>query len=560
MKKIVFLLSVFLGVLCGSILATNVNAQKREEGGRQNKKPEPRKLIIPSGSGTAGGTATEALKVEREPYLGLEPCAKETSNQITELENANGLNDQLEVLVKRVQDQDRWTRACAIYRLGEFGAAAQDALPLIIKLLKDEKDGEVWGNVKDALWKIPPDRNLRIEQRIRLSKDPDAYRRIYGLYSLSFFRPIPGTFEAKDVLNALIAGTEDEDSTVCWMSVMGIRQLGFYNIDTSSAIPALSKVLKGDKINPIVPIRAFVPMGQRAMPAAPLFFDILYNPEKYAGKDEEHNRSYVLYLTAAIVLGQMGESIVPLLDRESDAHPFAVIQVLSNMAGGKTLDLLLKLSENPNAEVRENAISNLLGVTATGALQTFPVLVRLLNDKNEKVSRAALSKIGSIVKHTDDKSPELKQLIRSRVVPKIASMLRLKDNCYVLLTLADLGAEAATTLPAIVKLSKSGSYCAEAALYNFGDIGRKYLDKETLEKLENERKPGGVLGPLDLQNNKAKPIKPESRKAARNTGKQRYLLRANTGVDGGSMRGCDALSSHCRQYLIDYLLGIAKEH
>ena len=291
-------LSKFTGLILtllfiGFLTSEKSFAQKRKSQSKTKKQSvKAIEAVTPAillrGSGGASGS------YKPEPYLSLEPCAKETPEQIAELENAGDAKQQVEILLKRIDEKDDWLRACSIYRLGEFRASAREALPLIIKLLRDEKNDDIWRHVEDALWKIPPDANLPLRERIELSKNNDVYLRLYGVYSLGYFKPVAGTFQAKDALNALIEAAKDEDSIVSWLAVMGIRQLGFYGINTKDAIPVLTEILQSDKMNSIHPIRAFVPMGENALPAAPILFDVLYNPNKYAGKDEDNVRSHLL--------------------------------------------------------------------------------------------------------------------------------------------------------------------------------------------------------------------------------------------------------------------------
>jgi HEAT repeat protein len=496
------------GTMCLiAFLLMTAGGQQSPKSAKGRTKPQPVKHVYV----TLGSASASGGPMNREPYLSLEPCAKETDAQISDLENADNLEKQLNILVLRAQDSDSWNRACAVYRLGEFRSSAQDALPLIIKLLKDEKDESVWIHVETALWKVPPDRNTPLEKRIQLARDQDVYGRLLAVYSLGYFKPVAGSFQAKDTLNALIDATRDEDRTVAWMGVMGIRQFGFYGIDTSSAIPALSDVIDGDKLNPINAVRAIVPMGERAIAAAPLLFQVLYDPKKFVGKDDNKSVSYVLYLTAAIALGRIGESLVPLLEKESNDHPFEAIQVLSNMDGDKMLTLLLRLAENPNANVKVKAISALPRLTSIGAMQALPVLLSLMDDSDVKVSQAAVSQIGNIGKFTKEKSPELQRFIQRKVIPKLMSRVDLKDNCYPLMTLGDFGDAATVAIPALAKQSRKGSICAQTALYEIGPKGRKYLTPEKLAEEERERQPGGLYdfsGPDRY--NKAKPIKPKS--------------------------------------------------
>lgn len=428
MKKFIRLLPIVASLLLVSTIAV------RSAVGQGPKRAGGSRSTVNTGGTLSAGPATAS---KRGPYLSLEPCEKETVDQIAELENAKDVGSQLRSLELRAGDNNEWVRACAVYRLGQFGPAAQSSLMLIIKLLKDENNADVWSQVESALWKIPPDPRLSLEQRVKLSQDPDVYIRLYGLYALACSNPLRGSLGARETLKTLLAATDDGDNTVCWMAVMGIREIGFSGVDTSPAIPVLSKLLSSGRIDPVVPLRAFVPMKEKAMPAGPVLLDVLFNPGTYV-KDDQNNRSYGLYLTTAIVLGGLGESLVPLLEQKSQAKPIAVIKVLSNMASGKALDLLLKLAEDRNPKVRAEAISNLPGLTSLGAIEALPVLLRHIDEKAESVSEAVMDQIGNIGQYTQDKSAELRTMIRSKVVPRLMAKLRFADNCYALMALGKL--------------------------------------------------------------------------------------------------------------------------
>lgn len=494
------LLSLFL------LFDFSASAQKRKRSVK--KKPLPLKTVrrIEAVTLSSGGIGSSAGIGTREPYLILEPCAKETTDQITALENAADKNEQVEILVSRIGNSDEWLRACSIYRLGEFRAAAQNALPVIIKLLRDEENGAVWKHVEDALWKIPPDSNIVLDNRVKMAFDGDVYQRLYGIYSLAYFKPIAGSHQSVKILDTLIETTKDEDLTVRWLSVMGIRQLGFYGINTSAAIPALSELIKNKKVNPVNAVRAFVPMGEKALPAAPLLFTILYAPEKYVENDED-SRSYSLYLTSAIALGRMGKSIIPLLEKEIEKQPFAILQVLRNISADETLPVLIKAIKHKNPNVRKEAIASIPNLTSIGAINMLPQLLSLINDLDPNVRNAAMSEIGDIAKYTNNKSPELQLLLKKRAVPALIKRLKDKeDSCYAALTIGNFGADAEAAIPALVKIAKqpTRNSCAEIGLYDIGEKGRKFLTAEQIKDVESSKN-----YKYDSDYNKAKPIKPK---------------------------------------------------
>ena len=268
MRKLTFIL--LWSAIFGLFLTGGAVAQKNGAA----KKKKTKKTLTVTKAEPVLSVSMDSGSYKREPYLSLEPCAKETAEQISEMENAPDKNLQIEILLKRIDEKDEWVRACAIYRLGEFRKEARDALPVIIKLLRDEANQDVWRHVEEALWKIPPSADISLSERIRMSKSENVYLRIYGIYSLGYFKPVAASFEAKETLKTLIEAVTDEDITASWMAVMGIRQLGFYGVDTSDAIPVLSEAIKTGKMSPLHPVRALVPMGEKALPAAPLLFDI----------------------------------------------------------------------------------------------------------------------------------------------------------------------------------------------------------------------------------------------------------------------------------------------
>src|SRR5690606_14555376 len=316
------------------------------------------------GTGSAAAYAT-LPQSDPEPSIWLEPCAKETEEQRAELENASDLGAQLKILNERLESTSSWDRACAVVRAGKFGPDATPLLPKLIQMLRDEEDRAVGSRIDRSIWTIPTQKGIPLDERIALTKDPNVYQRLFGAYSLLHIRYLANTPEEKRIVETLIETTHDEDSLVRWMAVMVIRGLAFDKSNLSAAVPRLCEMIKDGKNNPIFPLRALVPLAPQAVSCGPLIFDVLINPKKYAvGDDDDNVRSYTLYSTAGIVLGRMGDQLVPLLKKLADEHPYEVIEVLSNIRGDAAFDMLLELSKSKDAGVRKAAVKNMPNVTA----------------------------------------------------------------------------------------------------------------------------------------------------------------------------------------------------
>lgn len=502
----------FLAVLtlvCSVIsLAQFADAQAR----RQRKKS----VSGGQGSGIAisAGAVTTSSETKTEPNLLTAPCAKESESQILELENAPDLNAQLVNLVTRARDKDVWTRSCAVYRLGRFGAAAQDTLPLMIQLLREERDTAVWGHVNAAFWRIPPDRSLKLEQRIKLAKDPDVQRRIYGLYTLAHFRTPAASFQEKDLMSALIEALNDEDPTARWMALMAIRQQGINGANIAVVIPVLEDLVSDKKINPQHVLDTFVPLGRRALAAAPLLADILFDTEKYVAREDgvredvHRVRVYGLYVSAAMALGSIGPDLLPVLTDQAEKYPQAVIKVLSYMPKDRTLNLLLRFAGSTDARVREAAAEQFRGLNTTLALEALPTLLKLADDKDPRVFERAMTALGSFGE-IKDATPELRAAIRSKVLPKLLAGLAREDNCYPMFALGKL--REPKGLAAIGKINKAtGNYCAETALFEAGPDGHKYLTAKALEEQKTRREAGGLHRLPLWDEPKIKEIKPKT--------------------------------------------------
>ena len=221
-------------------------------------------------------------------------------------------------------------------------------------------------------------------------------------------------------------------------------------------------------------------------------------------------RSYSLYLTAAIALGRIGKSLVPLLEKEIEKQPLAVLQILENLIADGTLPIFFRAMQHKDAKVRQKAIKSLPRLTSTGAIEALPHLLAAMNDENADVRETAMSEIGTIAEYTADKSDELKQMLAKRAIPALIDKLKVKEtSCSAALTLGDFGADGEAAIPALANLIKKndGDYCAETALFEIGEKGKKFLSKEQIERIEESNKSDREIF---NRTNKVKPIKPKT--------------------------------------------------
>jgi HEAT repeat protein len=444
-------------------------------------------------------------------YLWHEPCAKETGEQIAELESAKNSAEQVRTLSDRLANNDEWVRGCALYRLGTFKSYSAPALPLIIKLLRDDRTEGMFHLASDAIYSIPPPPVSYTSERLDLAKSLDVYNRIYGLWALGYFKPMAGAMDLKEIVNALIDGTRDEDPTARWVAVNGITRIGFA---ARAAVPALIELLQKKSMNPVDTIIALGRMDSYMTPALPALFDALNYPEKYTS---DKNRRSVIYLTTTLVLAKLGKQFIPVLEKEFDKHPFSVLGVVRQMSEGDISPIILKGLKSPNKELRKTSL-DFYAYETPAMLNILPVIIPMIDDPDLEIRKSAISRIGSIAKYGDKNSPELKNQLEQKALPMILRVAQAKNNeasCYAAFTIADFGPDKQNILILSKMITPNGrlDYCAATALFRLGEEGRKFLTPERIKEMEkNEQSVQNILKPAE--ESKAKPIAPKTPPAA----------------------------------------------
>ncbi len=457
------------------------------------KSPAAAKKRPSAGIGTAAPMAVfsleESPRLVPDPpkHLWLEPCAKETPEQIAEVENARDADQQAGILTNRLTSKDEWIRGCAIYRLKSFGKFASPALPLLFKLLRDDDTDGIYYHVFFAIYSIPPGKAYSYRDWLKMAEDTDVYRRLYGVWALGYYTPNWESDELKDAVKLLIAATKDEDSMVKRLAIQSIIRLGPY---ARKAVPVLVEILQKKDGYLLQTVEALDRMGQHAFPAVPLLFDMLYKPEAY---EKDENRRYALNQAVAESLAHMGDGILPVLEREFNKNPYLMLTVASFVTGRDISGTIIRGLKYKDKGVREKAAGISIENYET-AIKVFPFLIKTAGDPVPEVRKQAIQTIG-YMNAWKNKPPEFDAQLKTtglNTAIKLTKDLNSDVSCYAASAISEFGIDGEKAIPALVSLIKRDpqkkNYCAERALFRLGDKGRIFLSPERLKQIEEGEK------------------------------------------------------------------------
>ena len=273
--------------------------------------------------------------------ISLNPCKGETPGDVL------GVSEQVETprrvtaFTGKLRDPDPKVRACAARQLSYLGAEAKDALPHIIKRMREEEHDGVKVNLSDALWAIGPDTKSTVDEWLKALRDDDAEVRFYAAFALGYYRPHPARQD--EVVGALAAATGDKDGGVCWMAVRGLMRMG---PSAADAVPDLLAILLDEK-SPLRNLAALAlgNIGPQAEDAAPELLKVVYT-----------TKDHMLYLSASIALGRIGPAVVPLLAKDLKTDKtLRILDVLKNLAPNGA-PLVVEALRMNNKEVRGKAL------------------------------------------------------------------------------------------------------------------------------------------------------------------------------------------------------------
>jgi HEAT repeat protein len=431
-----------------------------------------------------------------ETTISLNPCKGETPGEVLGVSEQADAPRRVAAFVGKLRDAEPKARACAARQLGYLGAEARDALPHIIRRMREEEHDGVGVNLSEALWAIGPDTKAGVGEWLESLHADDAEVRLYAAFALGYYKPHPA--RQKEVVGALAAATRDKDGGVRWMAVRGLMRLGPSAVD---AVPDLLAVLLDEKSSlRHLAALALGNVGPGAEAAAPELLKVLYNA-----------KDYHLYSSASIALGRIGPAVVPLLAKDLKTNKtLRVLDVLEHLAPHGA-PLVVEALRMKNKEVRGKAL-DIVWHFGTAAEPAVPLLIKGLKDEDKDLRHKAafaISLLGPVAK---------------AAAPALLAALGDKDDlvrCYAAKALGEVGPEGAPAVPELRRLMSIPvegerdvpQRCAAEALMRMGPETRALVPPEMAKRVEDFYKMVEGIGG-DYRADETRPKPKEKKEAA----------------------------------------------
>lgn len=433
---------------------------------------------------------------DHETTISLNPCKGETPGDVLGVSEQAEVPQRVAAFVGKLRDADPKTRACAARQLGYMGAEARDALPHLIRRMREEEHDGVGVNLSEALWAIGPDTRATVGEWLESLRAEDAEVRLYAAFALGYYKPHPA--RQKEVVGALAEATRDEDGGVRWMVVKGLMRLG---PSAADAVPDLLALLLDEK-NPSRHLAALAigNVGPQAEGAAPELLKVVYTTQDFA-----------LYTSTTIALGRIGAPVVPLLAKDLQTDKaMRVLDVLKNLAPNGA-PLVVEALRSKNKGVRAKAL-DIVWQYGPAAEPAVPLLVKELKGEDEDLrgkAAHALYILGPVAKAA---APALMAALgdEGRLV-----------KCYAALALGELGTEGApavSELRQLMSLPMEGEQdmpqrCAAQALMKMGPETKALVPPEMAKRVEEFNAAVADIG-ADYRVDETKPKSKEKKEAA----------------------------------------------
>jgi len=294
-------------------------------------------------------------------FFGLLACGEEAQEQ------------QLERLIRELQDADSDVRSNAAMALGEIGPEAKDAVPTLIQLLQNEDaEGFVRANAALALGQIGKGAEDAVPVLIQALRDQDKYVRRDAAGALEEIGTPRAIKSAKDHYRMVV--------TLGW-------------IGSEDEVPALIQALQNEDKD--VRVNAVVTLGQiESEDVVPVLIEALQDQDEW------------VRVNAAWALGQRGESAVdavPILIRalrdQDEWVRYHAAMALGEIGEGASnaVPALMHALRDQDEWVRASA-AMALGEIGEGASNAVPALMHALRDQDKYVRRYAVGALGKIGK------------------------------------------------------------------------------------------------------------------------------------------------------------------
>lgn len=426
---------------------------------------------------------------ERETNITLNPCIGETPDNVLGVGEKGATQQRVTAFIAKLRDPDPKARACAARQLGYLGSEAKDALPHIVRRMREEEHDGVSVNLSRALWAIGPDTKSTVAEWIESLRADDVDVRSYAAFALGYYKPHPA--HQKEVVGALAKALRDKDGGVRWMAVKGLMRLG---PSAADAVPDLLAVLSDEK-SPLRHLAAFAlgNVGPQAEVAAPELLKTAYT-----------TKDFTLYTTTTIALSRIGPAVVPLLSKDLKTNKaLIVLDVLTHLAPNGA-PLVIEALRMENKDVRGKAL-DIIWQFGPAAAPAVPLIVKDLKDGDKDVrwkAVVALRFLGPVAK---DAAPAL--------------MTALGDDddlvkCYAAEAIGVIGPAGAPAVPQLRQMMERPmkddrdmpQRCAASALMSMGPETRALVSPEMAQRV---KKHNAFLG--DISKDRNDPTKPKSK-------------------------------------------------
>ncbi len=236
--------------------------------------------------------------------------------------------------VNNLSNPDAAARLEAIHNLGAIGAEADEAVPKLAAILRDDEHREARIEAALALSKMAPASVAALTELAGALDDQEPWVRMNAAMALSRLRT-----DARPAVPALIKALQHKDNHTNLRAFyytihdMNALALGRASSGTADGVPALTEALKGARVadSRILILRAISEVGPEAGPAVPQLGDML--------KDEHPD----VREAAARALGTVGPVSAPaapqlreLLKDSQPPHVRAAAQEALNRIEGKS--------------------------------------------------------------------------------------------------------------------------------------------------------------------------------------------------------------------------------
>jgi HEAT repeat protein len=271
-------------------------------------------------------------------------------------------------VAEALQDKDSFVRRAAVEGLEDLGRDAQEALPILKKVLKDA-DTRTRSDALGALAKGAPEVVAALESA---PEPPDLMTRRAVVAALGNVKP-----PAKDALPRLAAALKDP----------GMREAAFHSLEQLGppAAPVLAKAL-GEPATRVRALKILQALGPKAKEAIPVLIEALKSDNEDL---QQRARVIVIAIGTPAVNG--------LLEAARDPDNEQAYQLLVNVGTDSpaVVPAMRKMLEDSDPEMRRRA-EEVLGGLGRVAKEATPALIAALKDRNPSVQRQAAQALQSI--------------------------------------------------------------------------------------------------------------------------------------------------------------------